>query len=40
MQVGCENFNKKLTHYERPNFVNKYLKKHQISPLKKVKVFG
>ena len=36
LQVGSENFNEKLAHYRRPEFVSHYLKRHDIRPLKKV----
>ena len=36
LQVGSENFNEKLSHYRRPEFVSLYLKRHDIRPLKKV----
>jgi hypothetical protein len=34
--VGSENFNEKLTHYRRPEFVSQYLRRNDIRPLKKV----
>ena len=37
LQVGSENFNEKLTHYRRPEFVSQYLKRNDIRPLKKVR---
>lgn len=36
LQVGSENFNEKLTHYRRPEFVSQYLRRNDIRPLKKV----
>ncbi len=32
----CENFNEKLTHYRRPEFVSQYLRRNDVRPLKKV----
>ena len=36
LQVGSENFNEKLTHYRRPEFVSQYLRRNDIRPLQKV----
>jgi hypothetical protein len=39
LQVGSENFNEKLTHYRRPEFVSQYLRRNDIRPLKKVTLY-